>query len=544
MVSPPPHASSFVQSPNPVAAGATATLLKDAICRLPATALRSPPMELEPAVIAALDQLIDIVMTLRSPTGGWPAHLEQTPEHLAPYVGEETAELLEALDQMETAAPPPALPDRLVTIPTLVPHLLWLLASSSYEVMRLVEGVRARLYHSETEFAVKVLRLVPVLTLTTADQKVWHLDLVTQGPPMPHHYLTTSTPIQMVDNDLDDQAYDSGALCDRLMQLIGETRPELSDLLGDGLVVEALCPFQPWCRGTLRLTLQLADMGSRRSPPGASASPGVTATGQAMATVAPPDPEPESRFTLDDFASTLPDDLTTRPQLPATGVFGDWLTFTDESWVQGFLFSHAQGQIMRGLVGRLQWQPLAVAERELACIQLAYEATGLVQGPSSLGKHTFVHEPLLVADVWPRFQWYLAQSSERVMQLMGGVAVRAMAPGQGWRTGTLYLRPLLSLATDALTWVIDLSTGRLLPTAPLPLDDTTVIDAADVCDWPSPVELQTIADLITQDFQQQAPAIAALQSGTSINLHQLEAAAGSQNGTLAIDWVFTLHHSA
>jgi hypothetical protein len=543
MVSPPSYASSFVQSPNPVATGTAATRLKEAICRLPATALRSPSVGLELAVISALDQLIDIVMTLRSPTGGWPAHLEQTPDNLAPYVGEETAELLEALDQMETSVPPPTLPDRLVTIPTLVPHLLWLLASSSYEVMRLVEGVRARLYHSETEFAVKVLRLVPVLTLTTANQQNLQLDLVTQGQPIPHSYVTAQTTIQMVDNDLDNQPYGSGALCNRLMQLIGQTRPELSDLLGDGLVVEALCPFQPWCCGTLRLTLQLADMGSRQATTGGTPPPATAVDG--VASGSPVDPEPESGFTLDDFASTLTDDnLTANSQSPATGVFGDWLTFTDESWVQGFLFSNAQGQIIRGLVGRLQWHPLTVAQRELICIQLVYEATGLVQGPSSLGKHTFVHEPLLVADVWPRFQWYLAQSSERVMQLMGGVAVRAMAAGQGWRTGTLYLRPLLSLATNALTWVIDLSTGRLLPTAPLPLDAATVIDAADVCDWPSPVGLQTIADLITQDFQQQAPAIAALQSGTSINLHQLEAAAGSQNGTLAIDWVFTLHHSA
>jgi hypothetical protein len=532
MVSPPLQISSLAQPPESLVLGATAALLKDTVCRLPAAILRSPSAVLAPEVADALEQLTGLVMALRSPAGGWPANLEQTPENLAPYVSEETGELLDALDQAELPMAPDG-PPILVAVPALVPHLLWMLASSGYEVMRLVEGVRARIYHSDTEFSLRVLRLVPVLHLATADDNVYQLDLVTQTDPVPHHYLDESTLIQLVDNDLDDQPCPSAHFRNQLIQLIAQVKPELFELLESGVVVDALCPFQPWRDGKLKLSLYLADMDNR--PTTIEASP-LARESVAVTTEA----EPEGRFTLDDFASTLADDALP----PTTGVFGDWLTFTDESWVQTFLFSNAQQVIARRLLRMVRGPQADVADRELAYVKVIHEATTLVQGPSSLGKHTFVHEPLLVADLWPRLQWYLAQSSEQVMQLMGGLAVRVMTPARGWQTGTLYLRPLLVLAIEERTWIIDLSTGRLLPTYPAAVADTAVIDAEDDCHWPSPLVLSELAARITQDFEQQAPAITALQTGTSIAVHQLEAAAGRLNGTLSIDWLFTLQHGA
>ena len=47
--------------------------------------------------LTALQELIDVVKKLRSPDGGCPWDLEQTPESLTPYVIEEAYEVIDAI---------------------------------------------------------------------------------------------------------------------------------------------------------------------------------------------------------------------------------------------------------------------------------------------------------------------------------------------------------------------------------------------------------------------------------------------------------------
>jgi hypothetical protein len=150
-----------------------------------------------------------------------------------------------------------------------------------------------------------------------------------------------------------------------------------------------------------------------------------------------------------------------------------------------------------------------------------------------------VHEPVLVADVWPRLRWYLAQSSERVMQLMGGVSAQVLAPGLSWQQGSLSLRPLMQLTTAQRSWIIDLSRGRLLPTSPQALTPQAVVDIADD-PWAVTLTVAELTLLIDQDLTTYTPAIAALAQGTPIHLHRLDAEAGCQPGQLTLDWCFTL----
>jgi XTP/dITP diphosphohydrolase len=56
------------------------------------------------AALAELKHLIDIVAQLRSPVGGCPWDLEQTPQTLIPYVIEEAYEVADALRRDDTAA--------------------------------------------------------------------------------------------------------------------------------------------------------------------------------------------------------------------------------------------------------------------------------------------------------------------------------------------------------------------------------------------------------------------------------------------------------
>lgn len=518
--------------------GSTAATLGNTVCRMAPLVIERPALGREPAIAAAVKQLVAQSMRLRSPLGGWPADLPQTPDSLAPYLGEETGELLDQLTA--TAASVPSVANTLVPVPHLVPHLLWLLASSGYEVMRLIEGVQARIFNPQNQGAIRIVRLVPVLTLTLGETS-YALDLVTQTDPAPPLYLAEDVEIRLLENDLNSQPLPCGDLLTQVARQVGYTQPGLGALLAGGCEVEALRPFQPWQNGILHLRLHLAEMEAQGPsqphsshseampnalylPPGGKQGAGTTASG----------------FTLDDFASTLvdgPDDAT-------AGVLGDWLTFTDEHWIQTFLSAYAE-QVLAQHLPQMLPSPEGgtpaerLRQREDLCNRVTYAATDLVQGASGLFKHTFVHEPVLVADLWPRLRWHLAQSSERVMQLMGGVSAQVLPPGLSWQQGSLYLRPLMQLTTSNRSWIVDLGRGRLLPTTPQALPAEAAVDVADD-PWGPPLTVADLTALVDCDLSVHTPAIAALRQGTPIHLHRLDAEVGCQAGQLTLDWCFTL----
>ncbi|MGF1570616.1 MAG: hypothetical protein ACFCVD_21500 [Nodosilinea sp.] len=510
---------------------APAAALQSMVCQLPPLA---PPAGLGqvPALAEALRPLIQLMMALRSPIGGCPPDLALTPENLAPYISEEVGEVLAALDQLQDGWTAPA-PSAIFSIPALGPSLLWMLASSSYEVMHLIEGGRAYVHLSQGEHPLDIVRLVPVLVLTTAEVS-YALDLVTQTDPIPSDYLPEAASIGLADHDFDRQLWACGDLLGQITTQIGQTQPGLTRLLGEGCAARVLRPFQPWQWGTLRLHLHLAQVGRRPSPP-PRALASITAAAPGESQLHNAAQSPSSTFTLDDFAESL----TTSSGTATEGILGDWLTFTDDTWIHLFLTSYAQQVMGQGLGYKLTQPPTAQTSRELTCVQMVYAATDLVQGTHGLFKQTFVHAPTLVADVWPRLRWCLAQSSERIMQLMGGLDTQVLPPGQNWQQGRLYLRPLLYLATTTGTWIIDLGSGRSLPAAPLALFPETVIEPTDQA-WSPALTVAELAALVNQDLTCYAPAMAILRQGTDINLHRLETEEGCQSARLSLDWCFTL----
>lgn len=58
----------------------------------------------EPAMLAAIEQLVAVVARLRSPDGGCPWDLAQTPETLMPYVIEEAYETVDAIRSGDSRA--------------------------------------------------------------------------------------------------------------------------------------------------------------------------------------------------------------------------------------------------------------------------------------------------------------------------------------------------------------------------------------------------------------------------------------------------------
>ncbi len=68
------------------------------------------------ATLAALQELIDVVAKLRSPDGGCPWDLAQTPQTLTPYVIEEAYEVVDAIASGETSAIAEELGDLLLQV--------------------------------------------------------------------------------------------------------------------------------------------------------------------------------------------------------------------------------------------------------------------------------------------------------------------------------------------------------------------------------------------------------------------------------------------
>lgn len=533
MVAPAMHSLSPWPLAESLPAGATAALLRQAVCQMLPLAADRLSVADGSDLVRALDQLIAIVMTLRSPTAGWPADVVLTPDLLAPYISEESWTLLDLLDRL--SQDDPGLPwgldvaAAILPIPSLIPRLLWMLASSGYEVMHLVEGGRASVRRAGGQGAVSVVRLVPVLILSTP-QETYAIDLVTQADPSPSLCLAPETEISLLDHDLDSAWISVETLLTRVVDLVAQTQPHLYTLLTTGHGVKTLCPFQPWQPATLRLHLHLADMGVQGGSTALATTPSPPPPSRS------PDNASSTAFTLDDFANTLIDEAVS----PTAGLLADWITFTDEAWVRRFLHSHAQRVLMPGLPHLLQTAGEATeADRELACAQLAYQATHCIDGPKALFKHTFVQAPVLVSDLWPRFRWYLAQSSERVMQLMGGLPAQVLSPGRGWQQGILSLRPLMGLVTESKTWILDLGSGRLLPTAPLALQGEAVIETSQAGDWANHQTIAALLQLVEQDLAQYAPAMAELTQGTAVYLRCLEAEEDSAPAQLTLQWCFT-----
>lgn len=514
-------------------AGSTAALLRQSICQLSPLAGTPAALTDAPDLAETLEQLIAIVMTLRLPTAGWPADTVLTPDLLAPYISEEVWNVLDQLAQDAPMVWPQREAAAILPIPFLIPRLLWMLASSGYEVMHLVEGGQATVRRTGEPGTVTVVRLVPVLTLATA-QETYALDLVTQADPSPSLWLDPETTISLLDHDLDGSWISVETLTSGVLEVVAQAQPLLYEVLTTGRQVEALCPFQPWQPATLRLHLYLADMGVQGT--GTAVVRAATALPTSSQDSLPQDNGDSTAFTLDDFASTLMEEAS----FSTEGVLGDWLTFIDEGWVQRFLYGHARRVLMQGLPKLLSGDVVASEEeRELACATLAYQATEAIDGPKALFKHTFVRAPVLVADLWPRFRWYLAQSSERVMQLMGGLPAQVLSPGRGWQQGILSLRPLMQLTTGSKTWIIDLGSGRLLPTPPLALPGDAVVETTQAGDWANHQTIAALITLVDQDLAQYAPAMVELAQGISVHLRDSTVDEESPATRLTLQWCFT-----
>lgn len=607
--------------------------LAETICRMTAIPADSHSNRLTPAVDLAAQQLIDIVISLCSPEGGWPADLPQTPDNLTPYVGEEVAELLEAFSQ--SGAVPFALPSPAVKQTRLLtdwlPQLLWQIASSGYEIMRLMEGIQARLYWDHEAYAAGTVRLVPVLTLT-AGELALALDLVTQTVPQAD-WLADTAGVQLAEGDLVGSLYTVETWIAEVTHQVNQHHPLLADLLHTGWPVEALVPGAGWLSGSLSLCFCLVmeeEMGVTLSLPGVETAERAIAftlpeslvldtPGKSVKKIIEVLEETPEYFTLDDFASTLEalpntqseltldyftlddfadsigmpfraspeqtllkqptvdqgsedvvergevsleplayangfqgaDELLTLLDLPPdagalvlqprlSAVVGDdllsaWVTLIDEDWIQTFLQTLAGERFCRALSSSSQ----PISDQPEGLVQAAYDAIEPVRGADGLFKHTFVHQPVLLADLWPRLRWYLTRTSQVAMEMMGGLPVQWLSPGESWQSGSLHLTLFAVLQLSDQAWYLDLANGQVLSALPTPVLESTVVYPLTPELGQQPLGISEIAQQIESQLDQ-VRSLIPLRQGVAIELHRLDDHLDDPTGRLHILWQLTL----
>ena len=464
----------------------------------------------------AMHQLVNIVTELRSPEGGWPAHVPQTPENLAPYISEEAHEVLEALQQEKPL--PSALPEGLqlgsfmyLLVETLVPQVLWEAARSSYEVMRLLGGIPVQAFQPGQPWSSGLLRLVGVLHLQTPGA-AWSFDLVSQQPERPE-FLTEAL-IQSSQTDFYQTPVWVGGLLSELMDHLRHTAPLVQTLL-NGLSVDVLQPDSNWRTGQLHLELGFEFLPESALLSSSAIAPAaVLELDQLLANAAEEDeleaPSEAIESVLDD--GTAPTDWV-------EGLPGDTaIQFLDQAWVKTNLLAIAQRQVEEAIRSLPHVDGAALPLTLDPLIQTVY---AVVENPPTSAQgpgYALVQPESLLRDLIPRLLWSVTRSDYLVMRLVGGVAARYLQPECDWQVGHVHLRPNLIIQTETQRHLIDLGSGVLPNPSIFPLPANALIQSLDPTLCSALLLIETLHQDIMQRLRQGAPDLAGFLQGTQIQL--------------------------
>ncbi|HEY9810257.1 MAG TPA: hypothetical protein V6D13_13085 [Halomicronema sp.] len=371
-----------------------------------------------PVAVEAMQRLMVMVEQVGSPEGGWPAHLQPTPENLLPYLTEEVCEVLQALNEENKRDEKVVIfSSGYVLMADFVRRLLWFLAKSSPEIMRLVGGVQAEVQlNVEEDWKIGILRLVPVLEVKTVED-FWGVDLGT-GEVWDGGRFTPRL-IKFKGGFLGRDCVFSESLLERLQAIVLRVSPELG-VFFKGFSGQVLCPYQEWL---------LCDLGLSWSW---------------------------------DF-------------LEGVMGFDEDFKHNDEGFVlgsSGLAKGYFEDLVKDFLMG-LPVGDLNCGEGEMAAnlmVDSAQENEGnsrfldVVSGACFL-RGFLGEDRFFLEDFRRRILWQFIGCSEVVMQLVGGVRARVLQPSGGWEKGVFSLVPVLVVKgrdSGKLNKSIDLRTGDSL----------------------------------------------------------------------------------
>jgi hypothetical protein len=444
--------------------------------------LNSPPLPLTEPVVAAMQRLVAIVAKLRSPQSGWPADLEPTVENLIPYVTEEAYEVLEALQTISLGSTSESeVPAATVTLPNyllvedLIPQSLWYIAKSSYDLMRLLCGVEAKVFQPGQGWQSGILRLVPLLTLQLP-QAEWALDLTTNQPPT--HHLTHQALIQTESENFCQQPTWMQLFTQQILQQMQTVTPELQHFTHPA-AVDCLQPGQAWQSGTLQLQIAFAFV-EQTSTTDLTPPNGISAFGMAL----------KVKLTEPAIAQAY---FQTQLQYLCIAIAQTSASVADSA-------AHDFAVLL----------PKVVATAE-AIAQTIPNAAELL--------HNDPPQPEICVERWlPELLWHITCCSYPLMHLIGGIPSEVLEPGNQWCSGILRLFVGLEMTTTHASWLFDLSTGQTLNSQPPTLTAATLIRTPSLLGEPGLQAAETVLSQLTKSLTGNAPLLQALLQGTSILL--------------------------
>lgn len=137
-----------------------------------------------------------------------------------------------------------------------MPMLLWQLTGTSYDIMRLLGGVKAYILQPDWGWDVGTLRLLGILNLESTRSKI-RFDLATGQPLKPSYFgLMNDTIVQLADSSFSRESERVETLMNQLIEPIYNSASALTLSL-EGTTIELLEPHGNWQPGFVQLSLDL-----------------------------------------------------------------------------------------------------------------------------------------------------------------------------------------------------------------------------------------------------------------------------------------------
>lgn len=506
--------------------------------------LTQPP-EVPEGAIVALQRLIQLLQQLRLLHPRSFSAEPLPPKELVPYVMEEALDVVEAL-QMGTSRPAAASPPTaLIRLDSLVTPILWAIARSAYPVMELLEGMRTCASLPGEPWISGVLRLVPLLEVTTPTQS-WRFDLITGREPQ--NLITSNLQIQpektlcsdfSVDREVDPAIHFADQQLQNLLNQLSACNPALQTLFR-GMAVDLLFPHTSWQPGHLQLRLDFEFVAQEIADfvPAFQAFQDNWVEAELLAGQ---EPENISISTADGYVATVPLAVI---EMPVSLLEPSTLIRIAEVPLLNRLADVAHQQVMATAIAHInrQLQSPAAIESALAVI---YTAAALEPLAAQVSQQNFslLQPELLMDELVPKLLWQISRSSCALMQWIGGIPVKLLHPDRPWETGILRLLAVLALSTCDRTWYIDLATGRFIPNHSWQFHPEAVVllghasvSVGMPAQNPIPLRVETLLEQLLSPLHTHAPDVAMLQD--AIAVEWLTSEQEWQPGQLALHWGF------
>lgn len=461
--------------------------------------------QISPDLMQAIQDLVQIIAHLRSPNGAWPSNLPQTPENLIPYVSEEVYGLLEAykqhLSSPEVLSPSLYKSHPIIHIPTfilvkeLIPKILWNLAGNSFELMRLLTGIKAEVLLPSQDWETGKLRLVSSLSFTI-DALQLSIDLATNtifAQPLLREAYIQSNDCYLCQNPLRADSL--------LHQIKNKIKNEI--LLIQTNKTQILSPKNYWKFAQINLNLELEFIPELPSPKNSILKAAFKSNNSEENLYYNSSEVQNVEYSVVASVST-PALLDAKIRLTDPKIIQPYIqTQIQQYWWCWFIQKNEQEQPILNSFN----SSISISEKLNNCdietenlllvsfLHIADELVDVIYNPTSISSLTKLQPEISLVELSLRLLWQMVSSSYPLMQLISGIKAKALQPGHDWETGTLRLLAVLNTNFSDETWEVDIATSQTLKfDLHIPAPES-IIQSND-CEWcQSP---QSIKFLMTQ----------------------------------------------